>query len=77
MSLSQASMGETVLVVRVKSTDLKLRRHLENLGIVTGAEITPLACSDGNVIVRVYDSRIALNNEVAQDISVCMRPVCA
>lgn len=69
MSLVQAKPGETMLVIRI-AAEPKLRKHLENLGIVTGAELTPLALSDGNMIVRVYDSRVAINRELAQSIVV-------
>ncbi|MCH5166012.1 MAG: ferrous iron transport protein A [Clostridiales bacterium] len=76
MSLSQASAGESMLVIRV-AADAKTRRHLENLGIMTGAELTPLSFSEGNMIVRVHDSRIAINSDVAQNIIVGKRPVIA
>ncbi|MDE6294173.1 MAG: ferrous iron transport protein A [Clostridiales bacterium] len=73
MPLNQAQAGETMLVIRV-AADPKLRKHLENLGIMTGAELTPLSYSDGNMIVRVHDSRIAINKEMAQNIIVGRRP---
>ena len=44
MSLTQAAMGESVLVVRV-SADGSIRRRLQDLGITTGAELTPLSCT--------------------------------
>ena len=69
MSLDSAPQGEKMLVVRV-AADGKTRRHLENLGIMSGAEVTPLSFGEGNLIVRVHDSRIALNNELAQNILV-------
>lgn len=76
MSLIQASKGETMLVIRV-AAEPKLRKHLENLGIMTGAELTPLSYSDGNMIVRVHDSRIAINRELAENIIVGRRPAFA
>lgn len=77
MSVSEAELGESVLVVRVKSSDAKLRRHLENLGIMSGAELMPLSYADGNVILRVHDSRIAINRDVADNIMVSKRPAIA
>lgn len=74
MPLALAAPGETMLVIRVTSTDVKLRKHLEDIGIVSGAELTPLSYSDGNMIVRVHDSRIALNSDVAKNIIVGKRP---
>ena len=76
MPLSNAVLGESMLVVRV-AADGKTRRHLENLGIMSGAELTPLSYSDGNIIVRVHDSRIALNREVAENIRVRKSPLSA
>ncbi len=69
MSLIQAPQGESITVVRVEA-DAKTRRHLENLGIMSGAQLTPLSLSDGNMIVRVHDARIAVNREVAENIIV-------
>lgn len=77
MPLCQAPQGETMLVIRLASADVKLRKHLENLGITAGAELTPLALSEGNMIVRVHDSRIAIDRDVAQNIIVTKRPVFA
>lgn len=76
MPLDKAPQGETMMVVRV-AADAKTRRHLENLGITSGAELTALAFSDGNMIVRVHDSRIAINRDVAENILVRKRPVFA
>ncbi|MBD5131001.1 MAG: ferrous iron transport protein A [Clostridiales bacterium] len=76
MSLSQTAAGESMMVVRVEA-DTKTRKHLENLGIMSGAELTPLSFSDGNMIVRVHDARIALNSDIASHIIVRKRPVFA
>ncbi len=73
MSLTSAPQGESMLVIRVTADD-KTRRHLENLGIMTGSEITPVSYSDGNMIVRVRDSRIALNRDIADGILVRKMP---
>lgn len=73
MPLSQAEMGESMLVVRVVG-DEKTRRHLGSLGIMSGAELMPLSLTGGDMIVRVRDSRIALNGAVAQSILVRKRP---
>ncbi len=77
MPLARAILGQSMLVIRVKSTDVKLRRHLENLGIMSGAELTPLSFADGNMIIKVHDSRIAIDRDVAENIMVTKNPVCA
>ncbi len=69
MSLIQAPQGESITVVRV-AADEKTRKHLQDLGIVSGAQLTPLSFSDGSMIVRVRDSRITVNRDIAENIIV-------
>ena len=47
-----------------------LRKHLETLGILPGEKITPLNSRAGDLIVRVRDSRLALNRGLASKILV-------
>lgn len=76
MSLNGAPQGEDMLVIRV-SADVKTRRHLETLGIMPGAVLTPLSRANGNMIVRIHDSRIALDRDLAETITVGKRPAFA
>ncbi|MDR0592096.1 MAG: ferrous iron transport protein A [Bifidobacteriaceae bacterium] len=46
----------------------RLRRNLEDLGFVAGAEVTVVRRLRGDVIVRVGDSRIAIGQSCAQSI---------
>lgn len=69
MPLICAPQGETFRVVRVLC-DEKLRKHLESLGIIAGARLTPLSRSSGNMIVRLSDARFAINYDVAKSIIV-------
>ncbi len=69
MPLILAPQGEKMQIVRI-AADPKTGRHLENLGIVQGAEIVLLSNADGNMIVRVHDSRLALDKNVARSIIV-------
>lgn len=73
MPLAQAPQGESMSVVRVTG-DAKTRRHLQSLGIMSGAELTKLSVYDGNMIIRVHDSRIALNSGMAENIIVRKSP---
>ena len=64
-----ADSGEEMIVRKVGgSPEVKL--HLENLGIVPGGLITLITVNDGNVILKVKESRIALNKEMAMKIMV-------
>ena len=64
-----ADRGEEMIVRKVGgSPEVKL--HLENLGIVPGGLVTLITVNDGNVILKVKESRIALNKDMAMKIMV-------
>ena len=65
MPLVLAPKGENLQIVRVAGNQ-KVSHHLENLGITSGAVITLLSQDNGNMIVRVHDSRLALDRDVAK-----------
>lgn len=69
MPLGISELGKEVKVVRTV-VDVKIKRHLENLGILTGELITPIAENKGDLIVKVRDSRLALNRGLAMKIFV-------
>ena len=67
--LSMAETGKQQTVQKVGgSTDV--RQHLENLGFVTGGKVTVLSVLNGNVIVKVKESRIAIDKSLAKKIMV-------
>lgn len=64
-----AEIGKQQTVQKVGgSTDV--RQHLENLGFVTGGKVTVLSVLNGNVIVKVKESRIAIDKSLAKKIMV-------
>ena len=65
MPLTLAGVGETNTIRRVGGSE-ETRRFLENLGFLSGAQITVLSAIGGNVIVNIRDSRVALNREMAR-----------
>ncbi len=69
MPLALARQGEVLRVVKV-SGDKSVCRHLENLGITKDAYITLISFDKGSMIVRVHDSRLALDGNVARSIIV-------
>ena len=69
MPLTMASTGETKQIKKVGGRE-EIRRHLENLGFVTGTDVTVVSQLGGNVIVSVKDSRIAISSEMANRILV-------
>ena len=48
----------------------EVRRHLSELGLVVGEEVTVISSLAGNLILQVKDSRIALDRELANRIMV-------
>ena len=67
--LSYASAGEEILIRKVGGSP-EIRQHLENLGFVAGAPVTVIASVNGNLIVKVKESRVAINDELARRIMI-------
>lgn len=69
MPLNMVSDGETFLIKKINGKE-EVRRFLENLGFVAGAQISIVSRICGNVIVQVKESRVAISREMAQKIIV-------
>ena len=69
MPLTMASTGEMNVIKKVGGQD-DTRRFLENLGFVTGAAVTVVSAIQGNVIVNIKDSRVAINQDMAKKIMI-------
>jgi Fe2+ transport system protein A len=69
MPLSMIKAGESGLVQRVGGKE-ETKRFLENLGFVPGSSITLISENEGNVIVQVKESRIAISKGMANKIMV-------
>ena len=67
MPLSMVKPGETNTIKKVGGKE-ETRKFLENLGFVTGGEVTVV--SEGNLIVNVKDSRVAIGKDMANRIMV-------
>ena len=67
--LSYVNPGEES-VVRKLSGSLEVKKHLENLGIVVGGSVKVITALNGNVIVKVKESRVAIDEEMARKIMV-------
>lgn len=64
MPLTLANTGEENIIKKVGG-NLDTRKFLENLGFVAGSAVTVVSEIDGNVIVNVKDSRVAVSKEMA------------
>lgn len=69
MPLTFANPGEKKLIRRVGGS-LETKKHLEHLGFVVGGMVTIVNAIDGNVIVNIKESRIAISKEMANKIMV-------
>lgn len=69
MPLSMAKPGEACAVVRVGGKE-ETRKFLGTLGFVPGSEVTVVNEINGNIIVRVKESRVAISREMASKIMV-------
>ena len=69
MPLTLAEPGEENIIRRIGGTP-EVKRHLENLGFVVGGSVKILSRMGGNVIVNVKETRVAIDEKMAQKIMV-------
>lgn len=69
MPLSLVDMGEENIIKKVGG-NAEVRSHLEDLGFVPGGSVTVITTINGNLIVNVKDSRVAISKEMANKIMV-------
>lgn len=69
MPLSLADLETNYVIIRLGGKK-DVKKHLETLGFVPGATIKIIAVNNGNVIVSIKDSRVAISEELAKKIYV-------
>lgn len=69
MPLSMMNPGEPSVIKRIGGKE-DARRFLENLGFVSGGTVTVISEMDGNMIVNIKDSRVAIGRDMANKIMV-------
>ena len=69
MPLTLTDVGQEQIVRRIGGNN-EVRRHLENLGFVAGAEVSIVNTMGGNLIVKVKEARVAISQEMAQKIMI-------
>lgn len=69
MPLTMAKTGEINSIKKVGGRE-DTRRFLESLGFVSGGDVTVVAENNGNIIVRIKESRIAISREMANKIMI-------
>lgn len=69
MPLSMVSPGEKGVINRISGKD-DTKRFLNNLGFVEGSPVMVISRVDGNLIVNVMESRVAIGKKMANKIMV-------
>lgn len=69
MPLTMLKPGEVNCIKRVGGKD-EVRRFLESLGFVEGSDVKVISENNGNVIVNIKESRVAISKEMANKIQV-------
>ena len=81
MPLMFANTGETNIIKKVGGSPepnvikkvggrSETKKFLENLGFVSGGEVTVISALGGNVIVNVKETRVAISEEMARKIMI-------
>lgn len=69
LPLSMASQGEPVIIKKIGGKQ-ETKKFLETLGFVVGGTVTVVSEINGNMIVNVKDSRVAIGKNMANKIMV-------
>jgi len=67
MPISMAKPGQTVTIRKITGKD-EVRQHLAELGFVVDSTVTVVSQIAGNLILQVRDSRVALDQTMANRI---------
>ena len=69
MPLTLAQVGQINAVKRIGGKE-EVRRFLNSLGFIEGSEVMLVSQNQGNVIVKVKESRVAISKEMANKIMI-------
>ncbi len=69
MPLTFAKEGEVNEIKKIGGKE-EVRKFLEKLGFVTGANVTVVSEVGGNVIVNIKESRVAIGKDMASHIMI-------
>ena len=69
MPLMLAVVGEENILKRVGGSQ-EMKKHLEDMGFVVGGTVSIVSEINGNLIVNVKDTRVAVSREMAGKIMV-------
>ncbi len=69
MPLLLADMGEEAIIRKVGGSP-EMKQHLADLGFVVGGSVSVISTINGNLIVKVKESRVAISREMAGKIMI-------
>lgn len=69
MPLTYVNIDEEGIVKKISGAN-EIKHHLENLGFVQGSKVRVVNKMNGNIIVFVKNTRIAISEELARKIMV-------
>lgn len=69
MPLTVMGSGEEQTIKKIGGKE-EVRKFLETLGFVKGAAVKVISSTNGNVIVNIKDSRVAISREMANKIMI-------
>ena len=69
MPVSYCNPGEEAVIRKIGGNP-EVKKHLENLGFVVGGSITVITSLNGNLILKVKESRVAIDDAMARKIMV-------
>ena len=67
--LTYATVNETNVIKKVNGKP-EIKKHLEDMGFVTGSLIRVISEVNGSLIVSVKDVKVALDKQLAQKIMI-------
>ncbi len=69
MPISFAQTGQPQIIKKIGGNP-EVKKHLEDLGLHVGSEVLVVSTLNGNLILKVKESRVAVNDELARKIMV-------
>ena len=69
MPISMATVG-TAYTIKKISGNTEVRSHLKSMGFNEGTEVKLITQLDGDVIIHVKESRVAINKDQARHVLV-------
>ncbi len=69
MPLNYAETGKPQIIKKIGGSP-EVKKHLEDLGFNVGGEVSIVNTLNGNIIVKVKESRVAVSEELAMKILV-------